>query len=228
MEATCKVTTLASDVRQELAALGLTSETVIEALLAGETERALCTPNDPPCFHGIVAWARSLRRFREVLLSKNWTKDDTGNFSTVVNPDKTLAISVATGDNETGIYDPARPYASPRLKYPKGNMTRQAVDRNWMYLYLFPDMEAEAKTKAKEIEAAEKRITWMLVRRRENDKLFAELSLPAEFNSGHVERWRHRILIGPLDLDPLVTTGDGESGDDAGDIAIDVQVRRRS
>jgi len=224
--ATCKVTTSVIDVRHELAALGLTPEQVIEALLAGETERALCTPNDPPCFHGIVAWARSVRRFREVLLIHNWTKDDTGNFSTVVNPDKTIAISVATGDKETGIYDPARPFIRPRLKYPKGNMTREAVDRNWMHMYLFPEAEAEAKAKAKEMEAAENRITWMLVRRRESDKLFAELSLPAEFDGGHVENWRHRIIIGPLDLDPLVTTG--EVSDDGGDVSIDFEVRRRA
>ncbi len=227
MQATARITKGDIGVRQELAALGLTPEILYEAMEIGESYRALCTPNDPPSFHGVTAWARSLRALREILTNKEWTKDDAGNYSTVVNPDKSLAIAVSTGDKETGIYDPTRPLASPKLKHPKGNMTRAAVNQNAVALYLFEDMAADAKAKADEQEAAEKRITWMLLKRREKDTIFAELSLASKFDGGQVSGWEHRIILEPFDVEPVVDVGD-DSGDDSGDIAIDVPVRRLS
>lgn len=183
-------------------------------------------PNDPPSFHGVTAWARGLRGLREILSNSGWTKDDSGNYSTVVSPDKSLAITVATGDKETGVYDPARPLASPKFKHPKNNMTRAAVNRNAVVLYLFPEMAADARAEAEEQEAAEKRITWMLLKRREGDKVFAELSLASKFSDGgQVSWWEHRIILEPFDVEPIADVGD-DTGDDAGDMDIDVPVRR--
>jgi hypothetical protein len=227
MQATAKVTNGATSVRQELAMLGLTPEILYESIEFGENYRALCTPNDPPSFHGVTAWARSLRALREILASEGWTKDDAGNYSTVVNPDRSLAIAVSTGDKETGVYDPARPFASPKLKHPKGNMTKEAVNRNVVALFLFADMAADVKAKADELEAAENRTTWMLLKRREKDTVFAELSLANDFDGGQVSGWEHRIILEPFDVEPIVDIGD-DSGDDSGDLEIDVPVRRLS
>jgi hypothetical protein len=227
MQATAKVTNGAISVRQELAVLGLTPEILYESIEFGESYRALCTPNDPPSFHGVTAWARSLRGLRESLSHLGWTKDDTGNYSTVVNPDKSLAISVATGDKETGIYDPGRPLASPKLKHPKGSMTQAAVALNRVVLYLFEDMAADAKAKADEQEAAANRITWILLKRRERDTVFAELSLASKLDGGQVSLWEHRIILEPFDVEPVVDIDD-DSGDDSGDLEIDVPVRRLS
>jgi hypothetical protein len=226
MQAFTKVTKGEIGVRQELATLGLTPEILNDAIAIGESYRALCTLNDPPSFHGVTAWARTLRGCRELLSPLGWTKDDAGNYSTVVNPDKSLAISVATGDKETGIYDLARPYACPKLKHPKGNMTRAAVGRNATVLFLFPDLEADAKAKADEQDAAEKRITWILLKRRDGDTIFAELSLPSKFSDGgQISWWERRIILEPFDVEPQADLRD-DSDDDSGDAVIDVPVRR--
>jgi hypothetical protein len=225
MQAAVKVIKGEISVRQELATLGLTPEILNESTAIGESYRALCTLNDPPSFHGVTAWARTLRGLRETLSPLGWARDDAGNYSTVVNPDKSLAISVATGDKETGKYDPARPFASPKLKHPKGSMTSAAVSQNARYL--FADMAADAKAKADALEAAEKRVTWILLKRREGDTVFAELSLASKFSNGQVAGWDRRIILEPFDVEPLVDVGD-DSGDDSGDMTIDVPVRRLS
>lgn len=226
MQAFAKVTTGEVGVREQLALLGLTPEDLMEAIRFGETHRALCTPDDPRGFPGMTAWARTVRGLRSGRLrTEGWTADDTGNYPTLVNPDKTLAIAVCTGDAQTGIYDPNRPFEKPKLKYTKGTMTIEAVERNSSNPYLFPEMNEDAKAKRAKIEAAANRITWMLMRRRDGDTLFSEFSLPWEISdAGQVEDWKHRIILDPLDVDPIPMLED-DSGDDSGDV-IDVPVQR--
>jgi len=216
----------AISVRQELALLGLRPEDLADAISFGERYRALCTDNDPRIFQGTTAWARTLRGLRENkrLVRLGWTKDRTGNFETCVCPDKSYAISVSTGDKETGKYNPEFPYIQPRLKHPKGIMTKAAVEVN---AWLFPDMAADAKKKADELEAVEKRATWILLVHRDGNLVFAELSLASKFSSGQVEEWKHRIILEPLDVEPLIDVAD-DSGDESGEVEVDVPVRRRT
>lgn len=227
MQAFAKVTTGEVAVREQLALLGLTPEDLIDAIKFGEGHRALCTPDDPRGFPGMTAWARTVRGLRTGRLRKaGWTKDDDGNYPTLLNPDKTLAIAVATGDDGTGIYDPNRPFDKPKLKYTKGPMTKAAVERNSETPYMWPDMEEDAQAKRKALEAAANRITWMLMRRRDGDTLFSEFSLPWEISdAGQVDGWKHRIVLEPLDVDPMLHVLD-DSGDDSGDV-IEVPVQRR-
>ena len=226
MNVTAKVSMGAISVRQELAVLGLTPEDLADAISFGESYRALCTDNDPRIFQGTTAWARTLRGLRENkrLTRLGWTKDRTGNFETAVCPDKTFAISVSTGDKETGKYDPAFPFIRPRLKHTKGIMTKAAVDMN---AWLFPEMAADAKKKVEEIAVVEKRATWILLIHRDLNVVFAELSLASKFNAGQVEEWKHRIILEPLSVEPVPDVVD-DSGDDSGEEEVDVPVRRRT
>lgn len=222
MQATATVTIGAIGVRQQLAALGLIPDNFNTAIAFGEKHRALCTLNDPRIFHGTTAWARTLRGLRQELHNENWKKDHTGNFETVVSPDETLAISVATGDRETGKYNPPH---EPRLKHPKGIMYKAAIDTN---AWLFKDLAADAKAKTDKLEAAQKRITWILLIRREGDTVFSELSLARQFSDGgQVEHWEHRIILEPLDVEPLDAVIDDSGDDDAAAETIDVPVSRR-
>lgn len=217
MEANVKRGTIV--VANALAELGLDSEILREAILEGEGARDSCTRNDPPAAPGFDAWAKSVRRLREILIPKKWVRNDDGNYSTVVSPDGTIAIAVVTGSDGTGVPDQI-----PKVKHPKGSETKAAVDRN--VRYLFPEMNAAAEREAAEREAAEKRITWMLLKRRDENTVFAELSLPAKISeAGQVEKWEVRIILEPTDVQPTIDVGDNS---DSGDLPIDVPVRRRS
>lgn len=223
MQAIPKVTRGAIDVRQVLALLGLTPEILNDAILFGEKYRALCTPNDPRIFQGTTAWARTHRGLREILIPLNWEKDDTGGFDTVVNPEGSLAISVTTGGKGTGRYIPG---VQPKLKHSHGVLYKEAVDQNRSARFLFPDMAADAKAKADKIVAAAKRSTWILLIRREGDVVFSELSLPLQFSGGgQVEDWKYRIVLEPLEAEPIADIGD-DAGEDGGE-EIDIPVNLR-
>jgi hypothetical protein len=204
-------------VTNALADLGLNEDIVSEAILQGEIARASCTKNDPPCVPGIYSWGSTVRAFRDILIPLGWEKDDTGNYSTVVSPDKSFAIAVVTGDAGTGLAD-----HQPTSKYRKGNKTRDAIAANQQCL--FPEDQQVADEEAAKAEAAEKRITWMLLKRRSGDRVFAELSLPKEISkSGLVEEWQTRIILTPIDVEPIVILDDDVSGE-----TVEVPVRRRS
>ena len=96
-----------------------------------------------------------------------------------------------------------------------------------MNAWLFPDMAADAKKKAEELQAAQKRATWILLIHRDENVVYAELSLASKFSSGQVEEWKHRIVLQPLQFEPLVDVAD-DSADDSGEGDVDVPVRRRS
>lgn len=212
------------DTREVLLLLGLTPEILSDAIAFGEKYRALCTANDPRIFQGTTAWARTHRGLREALIPLDWKKDETGGFETVVNPDKSLAISVTTGGPGTGRVFPG---VSPKLKHPHGALYKEAVDRNRSaQLSLFADMAHDAKAKADELEAVAKRSTWILLIRREGDVVFSELSLPLEFSGGgQVEDWKYRIILEPLDAEPIADIGD-DAGEDGGE-EIDIPVNLR-
>jgi hypothetical protein len=199
--------------------LGLTQDILREAIEQGEIARASCTANDPPCVPGIYSWGSTVRSLRDILIPQpyEWTKSDDGNYSTVISPDGSFQIAVVTGDLGTGLAD-----HNPTSKYPKGPKTQDAVHANEQFL-LFPEDQKAAEEKAAKQEAADKRITWILLKRRSSDLVFAELSLPKTIsNSGYVETWQVRIILDPIEVEPIAILDD-----DAEDEAIEVVVKRR-
>lgn len=206
-------------VTNALADLGLSSEILLEALEQGEIARASCTANDPPCVPGIYSWGSTVRSLRDILIPEphGWTKNDESNYSTVVSRDGSFAIAVLTGDEGTGLID-----HNPSSKYPKGARTRDAVTVNQSCL--FPEMQEAVDEEIAKQEAAEKRITWILLKRRSGDLVYAELSLPKEISKGGlIESWQTRIILDPINVEPIAILDDG-----AVDEPIDVPVRRRS
>jgi len=221
MLAVTKITIGEIGVRRELDLLGLLMEDLIEAIVFGETHRGFCTDDDPLTFSGTTAWARTLRGLRQNkrLLAKGWERDRVDNFETFASPDKTFQICVTTGDKETGKYDPAQPFIKPKPKNPKGIMLQRAVTTN---AWLFPEMGADAEVRRKRLEAIQKRATWILLIHRKGDLLYAELSLPSAFEAKNVKDWGHRIILDPLDVEPLSGIKD-DSDDDTGEMDIPVE-----
>ncbi len=170
-------------VTNALADLGLSSDILFQVIEQGEIARANCTANDPPCVPGIYSWGSTVRAFRDILIPEGWTKSDEGNYSTVVNPDGSFCIAVLTGDEGTGLAD-----HEPTSKYPKGAKTRDAVIANQGCL--FPEMQKAVEEELARQAAADKRITWILLKRRSDD-----LSLCGAFvtESNQQERTDRRL-----------------------------------
>jgi hypothetical protein len=197
------------EVRTALRELGLESDILREAILRGEVARDSCTANDPPSAPGFDAWARTVRALREILIPRGWSRNDDINLSTIVSPNGSFAITVATGDEGTG-----RVEADPKTKYPKGPATEAAVNRNQLRLFAVDESTAEMQ------------LTWMLLRRRDGESVLSELSLPASMTEdGQVEEWLERIILDPITLGPdLIIRGTPEPSAPP----IDIPVRRRS
>jgi len=197
-------------VGERLAELGLTVEALRDAVLAGESARNGCTPNDPPIAPGFVAWQLATRTLREFLAPDGWTRSDAG-INTVVHPDGEVAIVVGAGDDRTGL-----PHANPRTRYARGPATVDAIERNiqpGLFDHLLPK------------NASDRRKTYVLLICRVNEEVRSELSLPAAVgNDGRVECWFERILLDPISLGTQI---DPDSDDAPEPPPIEVSIRRR-
>jgi hypothetical protein len=211
-----------TEVTDALTALGLNSEILRDAILAGETARDACTANDPSNAAGFDAWARTVRSLRERLIAWGWTRVDADGLPIIISSSGSIAIAVATGDEGTGKGD-----APLKTKYPKGPATIAVVARNRTQLEFWDSDEEQIAIPNPTPQ------TWFLLRNRVDDSVYAELSLPAAIgDDGRVEEWAERIVLAPISLDPrggiLAPPSPDLSGlDDRGD-AIDVPVRRRT
>ncbi len=209
-----------TEVTDSLSQLNLSIEILRDAILAGETARDMCTANDPLNAAGFDAWARSIRSLRERLITLGWTRSDDGGLPVVISPSRSLAVTVATGDEGTG-----KPELLPKTKYAKGGATVAVVTRNRTQRDFFESDEEEVRVPNPTSE------TWFLLRNRVDEIVLAELSLPAAIgNDGRVEDWIERIILPPISLDPkggILQQPSSDSGGDRGE-AIDVPVRRRS
>jgi hypothetical protein len=208
------------EVTDALAALGLTFEILRDAILAGETARDMCTANDPPSAAGFDAWARTVKRLREQLIVLGWSRSESDQLPLIISPSGTLAITVGTGDEGTGIWTPD---SSPKSKYPKGPATIAVVSRNRNQSEFWESNEEEAAVPNPTFQ------TWVLLRSRVEDTVYSELSLPdAIGGDGRIEEWAERIILMPISLDPSgdVSVPNSPAGGGGGE-TIDVPVRRR-
>jgi hypothetical protein len=224
MNSAAKVTRAPIGIRHELSLLGLKPEFFETSVSYGEANRAACSAFDPRIFWGTTAWARTLRRLREVLTKLGWKSDNERNFEIVISPDRTFAISVATGDRETGKFNPPH---EPKVKNPKGIMYKTAISVN---TWLFEDMATDARRKTARLLEVQKRVLWIFLIHRDGDIVYSELSLPRKFTDGHIDGWKHRIILPPQEVPPLNegvddSEDDGGIGGDAQEFEVEV-VRR--
>ena len=104
------------EVDSELRTLGLTRETLTEALRAGLFERANSVEtNHPGNYAGIKMWAETTCALGDILVPQGWTRDDSKNLASTINPEDTVALVVASGDTATGSDE-----RTPTTKHDKG------------------------------------------------------------------------------------------------------------
>jgi hypothetical protein len=197
------------DVTNALEELGLRADVLRDAMVSGENARDACTVNDPQSAPGFFSYTHTTRRLAELLIPLGWARKDSDGLALIVSPSGDMAIIIGSGDEGTGVSD-----HPVRSRYPKGPATKMAVEQN-RQLELFPRATQPQ-------ESTGTRRTWLLLRRRIKDRLYAELSLPYEVGEDdHVVEWSRRIILEPVSFEP-----DVHHEEDAGQpINIDIQPR---
>jgi hypothetical protein len=184
--------------RDRLAELGLEAVIFTQAIQRGQAIAAGYTSNHPAICRGISQWGEVVAAIREQLSPQGWTRMDDDNFALTVNPTRTIAISVSTGDEITGIAD-----ATPSTSSTKGPRTADAVVVNALQLDLFGNVPL----KPEELKGSNGVMTWILLFHRDvtAQETRFELSRPVKMDSdGHVILWVERIIFPPL---PFGTDG---------------------
>lgn len=201
------------EVDAALARLGLAAEPLMRAVLAGHLTRINCTENDAPNAPGFMQWNGTLRTLREELVISSWTRLNKGGFPLTVSPAKTVAIAVASGNENTGIRG-----AIPTTRSPKGPNTVSAVHSNAAQFDLFAEIIIAPPPEETD------RTTWFLLFHNDGKELRAELSLPVTIGEhGHIDLWRERIILSTQPLEPSFVLPNPDFGPD-----LEIDVRRRA
>ena len=137
-----------------------------------------------------------------------------------MNKDRTIAVSVATGNEDTGT-DGER---DPLTTSAKGPRTVGAIAVNRRQLQLFEEMVPPV-----EVLNAPGRETWLLLICRDIEKreMRCELSRPVSLDpKGRINLWAERIILRPTSFDGI---GDsllgGGNGPQSPEITVDIKRR---
>jgi len=198
--------------------LDLEESVLLQAAQAGLSAWAECTENHPPSSPGYFAWAETVRTLRELLFPLGWKRLNEGNLPLAVNEAGDLAISVQTGNDNTGRKD-----AQPRTSSVKGPRTAGVIQTNLQAL-LFPDMALPSK----ESLDVPGRTTWILLIHRDlkTTELRCELSRPISMSEdGHVDSWAERIILTatPFDSNPMSGIDGNPSGGSTPEITVAIK-----
>ena len=175
-----------AEARSRLRELGLSIESLRDALEYGFSYRADCTGHDP--IPGMMMWEKTVRGLRDQLVPQGWKVDNRRNLPQTVNPADDLAIVVRAGNDETG-----NPVGHPRPLCEQGPATRGLlIDATQPPLFNL----------AVEESSSPRRRIWILLYRcgRRWSDLRAELSQPYPDADGEVGGWHQRIIL-PLEND---------------------------
>jgi hypothetical protein len=175
-----------------LAELGLDALVLTQAIQRCHVVADGYTENHPPIGRGIGQWTEVVAAMRDQLIPRGWTRDDRENLGLTVNATKTIAISVATGDENTG-----NPDRIPSTRYSKGPKTQSAVIINALQLDLFGNVQLTPQ----QLKKYPGVMTFMLLFHRDPmaKETRVELSRPVRMNSdGDVIEWAERIILPPV------------------------------
>lgn len=187
------------DVSNRLESLGLIYSGIRDAVLYGETFRDASTENDVQFLIGAIAWGKHMRGMRDWLVPIGWARLDVRNVPMIVHPSGEFAITVSSGDENTG-----NPDRSPKSKNAKGSATEDLVANN-KQLTFFYALPMPTPTPNKPMSG---RMTWVLLIARINDEVFLELSLPNDMDEdGRVASWKERIILPTISTAQSIQNG---------------------
>lgn len=214
------------EVENELEAIGLSGEQVLEIVYAMAGARADATENDPPGAAGWSAWRMGIRRAREVTIHDkrfpDWERDETGHVSSVVNRKLGVRLLVSNTDDGTGVEAQDR---FPQNRSKKGAATDRIVQSN-QGVFEFMEQASNVVAFPKAVDAEQGIASWYVCVYSEGNELkAAEVSCPVDIEGGFFTGFSKRIIIlggGGAGIDPVkVKKPDGEV------VEFDIQVTRK-
>lgn len=206
----------AYSVDERLDQLGLTREVFVTAAKEHYSAFASCTPNHPPTYPGIAAWAEGNRSLRDSLTVACWTRKNESNQPLVINENETIAITVSSGDENTGRKD-----EFPCTRSPKGRRTADAVRVNQQQFEFMEDpspIVASLKILG--------RTTWLFLIHRDHGlgELRYELSRPVSMaEDGYVTAWAERIIFPGTPFDADIVRVGKEDNEQSPEISIEIK-----
>lgn len=202
-----------------LGQMDLSIEQLQRALLRADAEARQSNDLDPPNLAGFNRWGKGVRFLREELLPDGWEYDNSRLFCRTIHPSGEFAIVMSSGDDFAGEFVPGY---SPSTKYSKGETVARAVATNEQLSFdLGLNDDVDVQNTSPENDAM---ITWFLLFRATEDKIYAELSLPSAIDNGTISDWNERIILPPIDRE--IGGSDTENlPDDEGGYDVGVSMR---
>lgn len=203
-----------NEIASRLEQLGLKEQALHEAIWQGHLHRARLTENHPVTYRGLVMWGDSVAALRDQTRSMGWIRKDVGSYALTEHEELGLAITVASGDEATGV-----PYLQPTNRSKKGRNTVDAVEAN-QQLQLFDLLPIEQQG------GVDDNQTWVLLHYTDYrlGEIRIELSRPTAIDSdGKISEWSERIILGSIPLDGDQVEIEPPSGPD-----IEITVRRKA
>ncbi|MBZ5509506.1 MAG: hypothetical protein LAO78_28980 [Acidobacteriia bacterium] len=212
------------DSQEALTRLGLSREIINNVLMKALDAALSCNDNDPITMAGMMLWGKGVRFFAEETRPIRWKRINEDNQALILNEDGSIAVTAASGDEDTGIAN-----GSPCTNSQKGKTTIAACRDNRQFSFADWLDPAPAVDSTK----VPGRSTWFLLMHRDKkaNVLRAELSLPVNMDKdGYVVRWEKRIIFAPISFDSIPTiSARGDSGPDGGNAQspeVTVQITR--
>ena len=200
-----------------LAELGLSRELLFKASLRADAEAKLSTDLDAPTHAGTTRFSRTTRFLREAMIPAGWDYDNSRNYCRTIHPTGAFSVVVSSGDQGTGVVTPGQ---SPSTRYPKGEVTVQAVETNMqLVLELGEEFDVPAQPSPTPV-------VWYLLQRVTAREIFLELSLPTAIENGVISKWEERIVLGsiPRDGEPILSD-ETDRGEDESSYDVNVAMR---
>ena len=200
-------------IRQELHALGLTPEGVIDIARQAAAAKAEALAIDPCSTPGTFAYIRGVRAIRLMLLPEGWRVSRSGNVESTVNDD--LGVQLVFQN-----VDLACDFRDPQAISGKGAGSRKLVEFGKQG-ELFERADAPAEKSLGVVP-----VVWVLCVSTEGKKLRAEVSCPDAFEGNQFDGFSKRIFVVNEDLGPGLHQNLPLS-DGGGDGEVEVRIAKK-
>lgn len=168
----------------------LTRELFAEIMEVGLRARHEATPSHAVTAAGTYQWHAIVPELRQRLQYLGWSIKNPKNCPIIISPDRSVAIAVMTGDEDTGNPDPN---LIPSNRSKKGSFLEEQVRNNAFnkQFSLFKEDRGSGRH-ATEL--------WVLLYHHDpiRKEVRYELSLPSDFQKKNIVAWSERIVLGKI------------------------------